>query len=75
MASIADFAALPDLDKIVLAELKPARQLAEETWTQHGVSTNAWYLSFTDGEAVSVEEDGAEYDLSLIHISEPTRPY
>ena len=62
MASIADFAALPDLEKVVLAELKPGRQLAEETWTQHGVSTNAWYLSFTDGEVVSVEEDGVEYD-------------
>ena len=61
MKTIADFADLPDLDKLILVDFEPGMQLNEQTWTQHGVNTNAWYMTITK-EIFKVEEDGSEYD-------------
>ena len=60
--TLADFAKLDNIKKTAIVEIHPARQLNEEIWTQHGVSTDAWYLSFTDGEVDKVELDGSELD-------------
>ena len=61
--NIAEFALQPDLEKLVIEEIKPARKLQEETWIQCGApNTNAWYLAMpNDGEVVRVEEDGEAY--------------
>lgn len=60
--TLADFARLEDIKKTVTVELHPGRQLNEETWTQHGVHTDTYYLTFTDGEVDRVEINGIEID-------------
>jgi len=63
MASIADFVALPDLDKLILLELQPAIQLNAEIWAQYAdPNRDVWYRGISAGEVVKVEEDGVEYD-------------
>ena len=66
MKTIADLAALPDLDKLILLETQPAMQLNEQSWTQDG-GNDDWYYDIPAavaqyGEIVKVEEDGVAYD-------------
>ena len=66
MKTIADLAALPDLDKIIHLETQPAMQLNEQTWTQDG-GNDDWYYDIPTavaqyGEIVKVEEGGVVYD-------------
>lgn len=43
---LSDLISTPDTKKIVLAEITPRENLVGESWTQHGTSTNAWYISY-----------------------------
>ena len=59
--NIAEFVLQPDLEKLVIEEISPARKLQEETWDWVGdPNLNTWHISLTnDGEVYKVELDGS----------------
>lgn len=62
--TFADWVKLPDLDKIVLVEIKVGKEVEGETWTS---SSGAYYCSFpptTYGEVVEVGVNGAVYSAA-----------
>ena len=48
-----------------------ANGLFEPVWNREHID----HVQITVAESLGVEQRGGYYDLSLIHISEPTRPY
>ena len=66
--------------RIVLSPSLPIRPgivaIPAETNTELGIALSAHAVSLTPGElVVEIDDDHMMYTLSLIHISEPTRPY
>ena len=56
---------------LVVEDEQDLNRILAKTLTAEGYSVDACF----DGVEALDYLEGAEYDLSLIHISEPTRPY
>ena len=49
------------IDWVYLLEIEIGHRIDGDAWTQHGVSTNCWWISHAEGKPSRVEENGAEY--------------
>ena len=59
--SFADLLLLPEAERLVICEHKPAIEVEPRTWAA-GAGANSYYTSMTDGEIIEVQENGAAYD-------------
>lgn len=58
--SFDDIVSAADWEKVFLVEIQPGKRIDGESWTQDGVYTNCWWISYEE-EVVKVEENGIEY--------------
>ena len=56
--TLAEYFALPDIEKLVLAEEKLAIKANKKTWTYSGTA-GVYYIAWTEPEVVEVTENGA----------------
>ena len=62
-------------DKKKRKALRKLRKAAERAEAEGGPGLSDWEKEFVDEVETRVEKFGSAFALSLIHISEPTRPY
>ena len=57
--AFADNLSKAKINWVYLLEIEIGHRIDEDAWTQHGTSTNCWYIIHSEGKPSKVEEDGS----------------